>query len=103
MAEIDVGATLHILTLVEMHARNARELLASGVMLFNTPDGLVMPGQPPQQYTNKQVGQAKLNQHGQAMRQLREMCDSAFSPTVDEPADPHPNRMRLHLNGDGQA
>lgn len=101
MAEIDVGATLHILTMVEMHARNARELLASGVVLFNTPDGLVMPGQPPQQYTNKQVGQAKINQHGQAVKQLREVCMELYPPTT-EATEPDPNRMRLHLNGEAE-
>lgn len=101
MGQIDVGATLHILTMIEMHARNARELLAAGVLTMNTPDGLLMPGQEPRQYTNAQIGRAQIGKHSDAMRQLRDVCESVFQPEQSAPTEPHPNRMKLHLNGDG--
>lgn len=99
------GDSAVLLTLIEAHARAAREQLASALAVERQPDPILRPGQPIPQMTNKQLSAAIFKQHHASMEKLRAVASAIFAAPV-EAAPHHPTpavagRIGEFLNGDG--
>lgn len=89
------------LTLIEMHARHAREALATGVRLRGTPEGVLRPGDPPKPHSNAQMAQAAFRAHAHEVGMMRNVALS-LTTTLDAPDEnvsPTAGRIGPSLNG----
>ena len=86
------GDVLMALTLIEAHARTARDQLASSLLASNTPDGLLMPGQPIPKNSNKQIGAMMMQNHQVSMQRLAQSVNLVFGE--------QPEAQAPGMNGD---
>lgn len=93
------GDVLMALTLIEAHARAAREQLASSLLASNTPDGLVMPGQPLPKMSNKQIGAMMAQNHHASMQRLAQSVNLVFGEQPESQA-PGMNGDADTINGE---
>lgn len=102
---LNIGDALLLLGSIEQQARQAREAITQSTLVRQSPDPILMPGQPPRP-KNSDIANALMHQFQGSVAQLRSVAGSFFAQLdgAAQQPDHHGNgiagRIGAQLNGE---